>query len=321
MLQTGDILVPRYENRDFLEKPPLTWWVIAASYRLLGASPFAERLPSVLAAFAAIALTGLWVRRRSGTEAGVLAALVLTFTLQFSVYARTFAADSFLTLAVILAAIALDEACRREGPDARLGILAGAALALAFGIKGLVGIALPAGGVAAGLLIDRTRAVRPMKRGAWAAAALLLPLAAWHLAMTQRMGVGFWRSFYWENHFLRGATKLYMGTPRGPLFYLGAFAWSAFPWSLLLAAAAGRKATGVRRRSSLPLGLFLFGFLFFSLLVMKREVYLMPLFPAAAVLLAEGMTREPASDSRWRRLPWLLAAAIPAAAVFFWGRG
>src|SRR5262249_44682777 len=90
MLQTGDFLVPRYENRDFLEKPPLTWWVIAASYRLLGVSPFAERLPSVLAAFAAIALTGLWVRRRSGTEAGVLAALVLTFTLQFSVYARTF---------------------------------------------------------------------------------------------------------------------------------------------------------------------------------------------------------------------------------------
>src|SRR5262249_61680717 len=100
-----------------------------------------------------------------GSGAGVLAALVLTFTLQFSVYARTFAADSFLTLAVILAAIALDEACRREGPDARLGILAGAALALAFGIKGLVGIALPAGGVAAGRPVGPARAGPPLEKG------------------------------------------------------------------------------------------------------------------------------------------------------------
>src|SRR5262249_57395548 len=105
-----------------------------------------------------------------GSGAGVLAALVLTFTLQFSVYARTFAADSFLTLAVILAAIALDEACRREGPDARLGILAGAALALAFGIKGLVGIALPAGGVAAGVPVPPEPAGPPLEKGGWGAA-------------------------------------------------------------------------------------------------------------------------------------------------------
>ena len=322
MLQTGDYLVPRYENRDFLEKPPLTWWILAASYRMFGITPFAERLPSVLASFATILLVGLWARRRGGDEAGIFAALILMFTLQFSVYARTFAADSFLALAVILAAAALDDACRREGSDLRPGVLAGAALALAFWIKGLVGVVLPAGGVAAGLLIDRRWPIRPVKRGAVAAAALLVLIAPWHVAMTQRLGSEFWRFFYWDNQFLRGATTRFMGNPRGPLFYLGALAWSAFPWSLLLLAAVRpRRDAPERRLSSLPLGLFLFGLLFFSLLVMKREVYLMPLFPAAAVLLAEALTGTPARPAGWRRVVWLVAAALPALLFFFWARG
>lgn len=316
MLEAGDYLVPRYENRDFLEKPPLAWWIIAASYRVLGISPFAERLPAVAASLATVVLVGVWVSRRSGRQAGLAAALVLMFTLQFAVYARTFAADAFLTLATVLAAAALDDACRREGSDSRRGLVAGAALALAFGFKGLVGLVLPAGAVGVGLLLDRLRPARLFRRAAWACAALFALLAPWHWAMTQRLGTEFWRVFYWDNQFLRGATNLYMVSPRGPLFYLGVLAWSAFPWSLLVLASLSR-----RRTSSLPHGLLVFGLVFWSCLVMKREVYLMPLFPAVAVLVAEAWPRERDETSRWRRLPWILGAAILSAAAVFWARG
>ena len=57
MLETGDLLVPHYLHGPFLDKPPLTFWLIAASYRLFGVSLTAGRLPGVRAALATVRLT------------------------------------------------------------------------------------------------------------------------------------------------------------------------------------------------------------------------------------------------------------------------
>jgi hypothetical protein len=53
---------------------------------------------------------------------------------------------------------------------------------------------------------------------------------------------------------------------------------------------------------------------------MKREVYLMPLYPAVAVLVGEAAA-EPATASAWRRLPWIAGGILTAAAAVFWARG
>ncbi len=316
MLASGDYLVPRWEYHPFLDKPPLTFWILAAGYRALGVSVFSAKLPGALSGLATAVLLGAWVGRRSGVRSGVLAALILAFSFQFSVVALTFAADTFLTLALLLAVAALDAACRREeGSDVARGALAGLALATAFYCKGLVGIALPAGAVAAGLLFDRKSPVRPLRRGAWAFAVLVLLAAPWHVAMTLRLGPQFWRTFYWENQFLRGATARFMQASRGPVYYLGVLAWAIFPWSLLL--------PGLLRRgkaSSVFLGWLTFGFVFWSLLVMKREVYLMTILPAAAAVAAEGLTRPGEARLRWRRIAWIAATVAPAGALVFWAK-
>ncbi len=315
MLETGDYLVPHYEGGPFLQKPPLTWWIIAASYKLLGVSVFAARLPSAIAALATVLLVGRWVKRRSGDRAGWLAALILMFSFSFLQLSVTFAADTFLTFALTLAVIVLDDAARREdGSDAVRGLTAGAALALAFGFKGLVGILLPAGGVALGLLFDRQRPVRFLRRAGAAAATLVVLLAPWHWAMHRRLGDVFWTKFYWENQFLRGGSTLYMRN-RGPLYYIGILAWAIFPWSLFLPGAMRR-----RRPSSAPLGWFVFTLLFWTLVVQKREVYLLTLFPAVAVLVSESLCREDARASSWRRIPWWLGAIVCAAVLIVWVR-
>ena len=316
MLASGDYLVPRYESRAFLEKPPLVWWIIAASYRLFGITVFAERLPSALASLATVLLVGRYVRRRSGTPVGLLAAVVLLFLFAFVNFTLQFAADAFLALAVTVAVLALDAACRRmDGSDLGWGARAGAALAFAFAFKGLLGVVLPLGAVAVGLLIDRERPVRPLARGAWAVFFLVLLLFPWHWAMTRRLGAEFWRSFYWENQFLRGATAIHMRETRGPHYYLEVLAWSIFPWSFLLPFALRR-----RKPSSAALGWLVFGVVFLSLLVMKREVYLMPVYPAVGVLAAELFRDGPAAPTIGRRLPWILAAAVPLAAFVIWIR-
>ncbi len=316
MLASGDYLVPRWEYRPFLDKPPLTFWILAAGYRVLGVSVFSAKLPGALAGLATALSLGIWVGRRAGTRSGILAVLILAFSFQFSVVALTFAADTFLTLALLLAIAALDAACRHEqGSDVARGALAGVALAAAFYCKGLVGVALPAGAVAAGLLFDRRRPVRPLRRGIWALVVLVLLAAPWHVAMTHRLGAQFWRTFYWENQFLRGATSRFMQASRGPVYYLGVLAWGLFPWSLLL--------PGLLRRgkpSSVFLGWLTFGFVFWSLLVMKREVYLMTILPAAAAVAAEGIMGPGEVRSRWRRLAWIAGALVPAGALVFWAK-
>lgn len=316
MLSTGDWLVPRWENRNFLDKPPLTFWIVAAGYRALGVSVFSAKLPGALAGLATALLLASWVARRSGARAGVLAGLILVFSFQFSMVSLTFAADAFLTLAVTLAVLVCDTACRRaNGPDALLGVGAGAALSAAFYAKGLVGVALALGAVAAGLLLDRGKPVRLVQRCAWGLVALVALVAPWHWALDRQLGEEFWRVFYWENQFLRGATPKFMQMSRGPLFYLGVLAWGIFPWSFQLPAALGRS-----KASRVFLGWFLLGLAFWSLLVMKREVYFVTVLPAVAALVAEGLTETSGFARAWRRPAWILASLAPCAALLVLAR-
>ena len=292
MLSNGDYLVPLYRGEHFLDKPILPFWIVAATYRVLGVSIFAERLPTAIAGLVTALVLGLWVRRRAGTRAGLLAGLILAFSFLFVFTGMTYAADAFLTLAILAASILLDQACRRrDGSDAAWGALCGAALALSFGCKGLIGIVLPVGAVGLTLLLDRTMPVRAWRRGAWALLVLVGILAPYHWAMDRRLGREFWEVFYWRNQFLRGASRLYMRPHRGALYYVGVLAWGLFPWSFLVPASLSR-----RKPSSLPLGGLLFGLAFWSPLVMKREVYAVTLLPAAAALVGEwiGAERIPA---------------------------
>jgi hypothetical protein len=134
--------------------------------------------------------------------------------------------------------------------------------------------------------------------------------------MTQRLGGDFWRQFYWEQQFLRGATSRFMPSARGIAYYIPVLALAAFPWSLFLPRSLHR-----HRTSSLPLGWFLFGIIFLSLLVMKREVYLMPLFPAIAILVAERIESEAMRERPPGRLAWFVGAAVLLLAliVVAWG--
>ena len=211
MISSGDYLMPRWQHQDFLDKPPLTFWIVAASFHLFGINLFAENLPAALAGLATAAFLGVWVSRRSGARAGLLAGLILALFPLFLTNSLTFAADAFLTLAIAIAVFALDGAARRhDGSDVRWGILCGAALAFAFYCKGLIGVVLPAAAVAAGLALDRTWPVRPVRRALWALAVLGILVAPWHWVMAQRLGSDFWRVFYWENQFLRGSTRIFM---------------------------------------------------------------------------------------------------------------
>ncbi len=80
MLETGNYIVPQIGSEPYLRKPPLINWVVAASFKILGArNEWTARLPSALCVLA-VAIVFLTIARRSLGENGSLIAAVIWLT-------------------------------------------------------------------------------------------------------------------------------------------------------------------------------------------------------------------------------------------------
>jgi 4-amino-4-deoxy-L-arabinose transferase-like glycosyltransferase len=125
-----------WNGQPYAKKPPLLFWAMVASFKVLGESEFAARLPSVAAGLATLLLIYLTAAGAAGRLAGTLAALApLQFYFFVARGGRDCATDApllfFLTLAVY--------AILRARDDRRFCALAGAASGLAILSKGLAG--------------------------------------------------------------------------------------------------------------------------------------------------------------------------------------
>jgi len=111
MIERGDYVVPYFNNQVRLDKPPLTYWLQTASYRLFGENDFAARFPSaVAAALVALSIFGWGSRLRPpprpsaseariwGTKVGWWAAIIFTLSLQIFLHAKAAVADMWLVL-------------------------------------------------------------------------------------------------------------------------------------------------------------------------------------------------------------------------------
>src|ERR1017187_7835605 len=77
MLQRNDFVVMYMDGVRYLIRPPMHFWMVAASYKLLGESEFATRLPLALAIVGMVLLTFEFGRRFFGKRAGLYGALAI----------------------------------------------------------------------------------------------------------------------------------------------------------------------------------------------------------------------------------------------------
>ena len=109
MSQSGDFLVPRLFGKLYPDKPPLSEWFSAASFRLLGEAEYAGRLPHVALSAGACVLVFLLGTRAFGRRSGLLAGTVLGTSLLFSIYGRLFTTDASLLFFTVLTILCLYE--------------------------------------------------------------------------------------------------------------------------------------------------------------------------------------------------------------------
>ncbi|HEX4441696.1 MAG TPA: phospholipid carrier-dependent glycosyltransferase [Thermoanaerobaculia bacterium] len=309
MLAAGDLVVPRLNGLPYFEKPPLLYWVNAASLRIFGETPWAARLPTRLAGTgtAALVFVAALGAGLATTSAAAAAILFLTAPIGF-LFARTNLTDGLLTFFFTATLLAARGAVRRREDGrswASLAALAGGCAAAAFLTKGLIAIVLPGAIVVAWAAATRrlVTAVRVMflSPAPFVFAVLVAP---W-LILAEGRHPGFIQFFFIHEHLQRFATGSAKRT--GAVWYFVPVFVLGFLPGLVFFLRGLARSLRPSDESFFFLLWFAIVFVFFSLSGSKLPPYLFPAIPAAAVLAARGLPAE------GRRGAWLAQAALATA--------
>ena len=293
MLIDGQWLVTHVNGVVNSHKPPLFFWLIALFSIPFGTvTELTARLPSALAALGTLVLVMRLGRRWFGPGTAALAGLLLTTSYMFWDKARWSQIDSLLCF-LIWVALSAFEAWRAGDADGRrAGMLFWAAAGLAVLATGPVGLLLPLGIVVVLLAVERDlgalRRFAPVAgplvfvlvTGSWAAAATLWGPADYSV-------VGALREHFVERgmHGMHHVQPFWYYAERLPLSLLP---WAGLlPGALVLAWRQRRATTGLR--FSFVAAAFVV--VFFSISTEKRDLYVLPAFPAIALMMAAVVVR------------------------------
>jgi 4-amino-4-deoxy-L-arabinose transferase-like glycosyltransferase len=329
MLATGNWVILHINGIRYLEKPPLHYWLVAASYALFGVTSFATRLPLALSVAGLALMLFAFGRQFFGQRTGFYAGLIMTtcigtflFTrimIPEAIYALEFTATFYLFLRAWTGSL-----------SPRAGYWGTAAmLALAMLTRSLVGVAFPLGIVF--LFVLATGQWERLREIPWVSSILIfLAIAApWHilaeLSVPRHPADFFWFYFLNEQVFRALGWRYPADYATVPLllWLLEHFVW-LFPWSVFAPYALAefpRPRTWRNLDASGQARLFVFlwtAFIlaFFSWTKSRMEYYSFSAWPAMALLLGVGLARAEEQRRRWLpRLQGVLAALGVAAAT------
>jgi 4-amino-4-deoxy-L-arabinose transferase-like glycosyltransferase len=325
-----DWISPTLLGRPWFEKPVLSYWLMQSSYGVFGATEWAARLPSAILATGVVWTLWAGFRRTGGDGLAAAAAAALAVNPLFIGFARAATFEAPIAAAVFASLACFhrmnESASEREFRRARTGfhIFLGVGLLA----KGLVGIAVPGLVVALFLATDGTPCrdkvaavlrMRPVS-GALIAAATA---GTWYLPVCWRHGRAFIDEFFIAHHFQRFTSNRFHHP--GPIhYYIPVLLLGLLPWTPFAIAGAWRalRPGGVsesparRRLVRLALCWAVTPVALFSLSGSKLPGYILPAWPACAILAAYGMCAPGRMTDALARASAALMAGLAAATLF-----
>lgn len=334
MLLSHDLITPTLGGHTWFEKPALLYWMMIASFKLFGVSEWAARLPAAVCGMLTIAAVFVVSRRVERDQDSdhklqgfaFWSTLAAATTIGIIVFSRAASFDIVLTMTTTwaLAFFALHEFERNE--RLRHVLLAGFYVFIGLSLlgKGLVGIVIPVGVVGLYYLLQRRLPSRITFFSLVYGVPLALVVAAtWYVPVIERHGWLFIDQFIIQHHFARYVSDKYHHW-RPVYYYLQVVPLLALPWSAFLFDGLLQFKTRLGR-ASVPLGdpaddrmnrlmvfalaWFLFPLVFFSFSSSKLPGYILPILPAAALIIGERLLRL-SSDAEQRRWPISMTAVF-----------
>jgi 4-amino-4-deoxy-L-arabinose transferase-like glycosyltransferase len=323
----------------YLEKAPLMYWCVAASFKLFGVHDWSARLPIALGVLALLLVVYRIGRRFYGDEGGLYAALALGTGFGPFIYTRILIPDMLVGLWLALGfdffLTTLEQAEAGQQPSRWLCWGIAATMALNVLTKGLIGLVFPIGTIFLFLLLTRNLRHLLKLRLLSSFLVFLLVAAPWHLlAGFRNPAQGDARGFFWfyfvNEHFLRYLKKRYPAdydTVPIWLFWGLVLLW-LLPWTAFIMQAANKAAAAFRRlrsglsrveRATTLFAIWTLVIIVFFSFSSRQEYYVIPALPGLALLLGGWLAQETSSpvESRARssgKISSLVLLAIGAAA-------
>ncbi len=292
MLASGDWLVPMVGGDFFQDKPPLLFWLQAVSYAVTGSERVGFLLPSLLAGLGTLLLVYDLGRRLWNREAGLAAALLLLFTVQFTLQARRGQLDALLVFFITLSLYCLLRQLLLGG-GWRWAIGAG----LAAGAGALTKVV---GFFSYFILLPWLFAVwrgwpgirwqRPVSMWLASGLAFVAVVAAWLLPVWLRSRHDPAVAAYLHELLVTHTVDRYVDPwhhYRPAWYYLQVIATLWLPAALLLPWLVPQWRVALRQRDArvlLPLGFVALYLLFFTLTRGKRDIYILGALPMLALV-------------------------------------
>ena len=344
MLASGDWVTARLDGIAYLEKAPLTYWLIALSYKAFGVRDWAARLPLALAAVMLCWVTYRFARWAFDEKAGLFAGIAVATSVGLFLFTRILIPDAALTLTItgaIWAWLSLLEP--EQSLPLRWSIMLGACLGTGLLLKGLIAVVFPVlAGIAYMALTRQLFSIKSWLRLALGTAVTIaLAIAVpWHVLATLRnppyfafsmhSASGEYRGFFWfyfiNEHLLRFLNLRYprdYNTVPRLWFWLLNLVW-IFPWTPFLIGVpklsfnADSRADRTRLMAACWVGVVLLFFTFST----TQEYYSMPIYPALALLvgsaISAGGRRIGTAAAVLCTISSIVCAALTALLVLVW---
>jgi 4-amino-4-deoxy-L-arabinose transferase-like glycosyltransferase len=313
MLLSDTWMTLSWNGLPFFHKPPLSFWLTALTYKVIGVSELAARLWPAIFGFGVVVLTFVMGVRFRSWRVGAIAALLLLVVdggyyghwWNFLSLSRVGMLDSALIFWIMVVVLLVWEAERRPGLIVWIGLPVGMAV-MTKAWPGFLAAAIP-------LVFWSIAGPRRLSAiASWAIAALLaaMIMLPWHLWQYALHGTPFLHEYVGVN--LTGRLlQAFEGNTGGPFNYLDilrrGFSIWGYLWPLAYLWAVWKATARGDRRSWLLLVWTTLPLLLFSLAQTKLGWYISMLYPAIALLLGLALAE---------LLPERLALTLVAAVMF-----
>ena len=297
MFASGDWITTRLNGIKYFEKPPLQTWMTALAFSAFGLGEWQARLWTGLCGLLGVGLAGFTGARLFGRRAGAYAALVLGSCFYWAACSQIDSLDMGLSAMMTVALCSLLLAQRDGLPEAarrRWMLACWAGMALAVLSKGLIGIVLPAGVLLVYAAAAGDRAILARLHPVRGLALFLLVAAPWFVLVglsNPEQPHFFFIHEHVERFLLKEHHREAAWWTFPALLAIGSLPW---PWILVRSlAAALRRRAGAFQPRMLLLAWVAFILLFFTLSSSKLPGYILPVFPAVALLAGDWLATAP----------------------------
>lgn len=285
MMANKSFLTPMIFNEAHFEKPPLTFWLLMISFKIFGINAFAARLIPAIFGLLGVLGTYFFLKKVFNEKIAFYSALILSTSILYLGLSKALLTDMVFSVFVFFSFYAFYLWYKKDEKNLNLFAVS---LALAVLTKGPVAVVILFFGVGLFMVLSKEwRIFKEFLLNRWWILFLIISLP-WYIYVTVKYGRVFFDEFIINDNWRRILFAEHKNFDKW-YFYPAVILVGAFPWTFYFL------TLGANFKKYKKEYIFLFSmitsvFCVFTLAHSKLISYIVPLYPAIAILLGLGLT-------------------------------